>query len=349
MEKQTHGIGVDHWHRTYTSCETRVSEEKLVSQIASYFNQVVSTTTNGVANVLVTPMTELTSHGELAWFGSEWLLCTLRDRLPVGTDVQLDLPLLRAAFDLRVLVVTRVHEQKALDDDMWYIRPLDEWWATFELKRIGKVAPAPTVPTTTETVPTETGKTIGAQVWATTNLSIVDGMDVAKDGVDFVTLTEKGSAACIVTQTGVLYNKHVGFAALCTKHFPGFGVPNGTELSALVVYYEGLHPDVNKAKNQNASAEDKALAKDARVKMVAQMKADLGFQMGGFFGSGRVITKAKSDGVDAEFWWADGCVAAFQFYQRLESVPGDAGVIHVTTLPNNDTFGLSVRLIKKQE
>lgn len=90
---------------TWTSDETRESEERLVSQIASHVAKLGDT---AVVRVVA----------------SASFLKTLTDRLPLGTDVKADFAApLSAGFDARVTVVTPAST------------------ATFELKRVGKVTP----------------------------------------------------------------------------------------------------------------------------------------------------------------------------------------------------------------
>lgn len=96
-----------HYQRTWTSDETRASEEELASRIVSHVAQVV-TTTGGKVEVRVV--------------ASASFLNTLKGLVPYGADVRADLAApLSAGFDVRVIVVEPAGT------------------ASFELKRVGKV------------------------------------------------------------------------------------------------------------------------------------------------------------------------------------------------------------------
>ena len=164
-----------HRQWTCTSDETRESERRLASQIASHV------TASGNAENIAVRVVASTS-----------LLSALKDSLPIGTDVKADIAApLSATFDARVTVVA------------------PESTATFELTRVGKVAPSAV--TETETVTLDNG-----QVWAKTNLREVRDLPVFKDVGEFLKLTRDGKPACFETPSGdIMYNMHVELDLLC--------------------------------------------------------------------------------------------------------------------------------------
>jgi hypothetical protein len=172
---------------TWTSDEPRRSEEMLASQIASHVS--------GLEVVRVV--------------ASASFLKTLALRLPFGTDVKPDFAAqLSARFEARVTVGTPAST------------------ATFELRRVGKVAIPETV-------------TLGnGQVWAKTNLRAVGGLTKATSDTDFSDfggLTRAKKPAYFETPSGgILYNMHVNFGPLCHADFI---VPTKVQLQALWDYY----------------------------------------------------------------------------------------------------------------
>lgn len=179
-------------------------------------------------------------------------LATLKTRLPVETTVTADFAFgdtgFGTRFDDRVTVVTNAGEVQNT--------------ATFELKKVPRVVPT---------------VTIGAQVWAQTNLRNVTGLTEAKTAADFATLTSAKTPAYMRTPTdGVLYNVYVDFATLCPADLR---VPTEPELRALALHYSGAD----------------------KVAMVLAMKSELGMELGGYLVDGKTTP-------GTEAWWAGGVV-----------------------------------------
>ncbi len=169
---------------TWTSDEPRGSEEMLASQIASHVS--------GLEQVRVV--------------ASASFLKTLALRLPFGTDVKPDFAApLSARFNARVTVVTPAST------------------ATFELKRVGKVAIPETV-----TLP-------NGQVWAKSNLRDVTGLTKAMDAAHFDSLNTQRTPAYITTLSGdILYN---AYAVLKLVPPANFRLPTRTQLETLLESY----------------------------------------------------------------------------------------------------------------
>ena len=272
-------------HRHQWTWTSDASDESLVSQIASYVER-----TNGTGACVV---------------ASGRLFKALQARLPDVTIVEADHRGIVTGFDVRVTVVA------------------PSATATFELKRVGKIAtgiaygaeppgvdvPPPVPPP----VPPET-LTVADMVWAKTNLNTTYGIQVAASDTEFGLLTKAAKAACIKTLSGgTLYNRFVDFAPLCAA---GFRIPTKDELSNLLTYYV----------NQYAGKLDV---------LKAALERDLGVTFGGYF----VINKILPGN---ETWWNDARTAGLNLREdgsaEVMSLPHELQAVLMS--------GLSVRLIQ---